>query len=61
MRRVKVWAEVSDEHFRAWEAEARRREVPVEELVQQTVSCLLKELEEEWDSGCARDQYMSMS
>lgn len=52
MQRVRVWAEVSDEHFRAWQAEARRRDVPVEDLVQQTVNCLLRELEDEQDREC---------
>jgi metallophosphoesterase superfamily enzyme len=45
MRKVGVWAEVSDIHFRAYESEARRRGVPVENLVQQTVNSLLRELE----------------
>jgi len=45
MRRVRVWAEVSDSHFLAYECEAARQEVPVEDLIQQTVNCLLRELE----------------
>jgi hypothetical protein len=47
MRRVSVWAEVSDRHYHAYQCEARRRGVPVEELVQQTVNVLLRELERE--------------
>jgi len=45
MRKVRVWAEVSDSHYRAYECEAARRGVPVEELIQQTVNCLLREFE----------------
>jgi hypothetical protein len=40
-----VWAEVSDSHFLAYECEAARQEVPVEDLIQQTVNCLLREFE----------------
>jgi len=40
-----VWAEVSDSHFQAYECEAARQEVPVEDLIQQTVNCLLREFE----------------
>lgn len=46
-REVRVKAKVSEEHFRAYQAEARRRGVPVEQLIQQTVNCLLEELERE--------------
>ncbi|MCK5483624.1 MAG: hypothetical protein KAJ13_07960 [Gemmatimonadetes bacterium] len=45
MRKVQVWAEVSDSHFVAYEGEAARQGVPVEDLIQQTVNCLLRELE----------------
>lgn len=45
MRKVSVWAEVSDDHFRAYASEAARRGVPVENLIQQTVNSLLRELE----------------
>ncbi len=47
MHEVTVRARVSDEHFRAYEAEAKRRGVSVESLVEQTVNCLLEELEQE--------------
>ncbi|MFO7895277.1 MAG: hypothetical protein R6U63_16305 [Longimicrobiales bacterium] len=47
MPEVRVKAKVSEEHFRAYQAEARRRGVPVEQLVQHTVNCLLEELERE--------------
>ena len=47
MIEVRVKARISEEHFRAYQAEARRRGVPVEQLVQQTVNCLLEELERE--------------
>jgi hypothetical protein len=47
MRKVRVWAEVSDSHFVAYEGEAARQGVPVEDLIQRTVNCLLLELERE--------------
>lgn len=61
MHRVNVWAELSDQHYQAYEAEAARRGVTVEELVQQTVNCLLKELEQEEENGCGPDQFISVS
>jgi hypothetical protein len=51
MRKVRVWAELSDEAFHAYEGEARRRGVEVEALVEQTVNCLLQELEREENEG----------
>lgn len=51
MRKVHVWAELTDETFRAYEGEARRRGVEVEVLVQQTVNELLRELETEERDG----------
>ncbi len=45
MRKVQVWAEVSDTHFREYEGEAARQGVRVESLIEQTVNCLLRELE----------------
>ena len=60
-QRVQVWAEISDEHYRAYEAEAKRRGVLVSELVEQTVNCLMRELErEEKDDRCA-DEHISVS
>jgi hypothetical protein len=47
MVEVRVKATVSEEHFRAYQAEARRRGVPVEQLIQHTVNCLLAEMEQE--------------
>jgi len=61
MQKVQVWAEISDEHYRAYEAEAKRQGVTVEELVQQTVNCLLRELEQEEEDGCGPEQYISVS
>jgi len=53
MHMVRVWAELTDEMFESYEAEARRQRVPVETLVQHTVNCLLKELDtEEHDGPC---------
>ena len=51
MHKVSVTAELSDEMFAAFEGEARRQGVAVEGLVQQTVNCLLRELEEEEREG----------
>ncbi|UCF41020.1 MAG: hypothetical protein JSW43_01385 [Gemmatimonadota bacterium] len=51
MRKVRVWAELSEEAFHAYEGEARRRGVEVETLVEQTVNCLLQELEREEKEG----------
>jgi hypothetical protein len=47
MPKVHVWAELSDEMFESYSAEARRQHVDVEQLVQQTVNCLIRELEDE--------------
>jgi len=60
MRRVQVWAELSDEHYHAYECEAKRQGVAVEELVRQTVNCLLRELERE-EEGCGPDHILSVS
>ena len=51
MRKVRVWAELSEDAFHAYEGEARRRGVEVEALVEQTVNCLLQELEREENEG----------
>jgi hypothetical protein len=51
MHKVSVTAELSDEMFAALEGEARRQRVAVERLVQQTVNCLLRELEAEEREG----------
>jgi hypothetical protein len=60
MQKVQVWAELSDEHYHAYEAEAKRRGVTVEELVQQTVNCLLREMEEE-EEDAGPDHMISVS
>jgi hypothetical protein len=45
----------ANHQFRQYQAEARRQGLPVEKLVEQTVNCLLAELEREqeecWDVG----------
>jgi hypothetical protein len=51
MRKVRVWAALSDEAYHSYEGEARRRGVEVETLVEQTVNCLLQELEQEENEG----------
>ncbi len=49
--RVNVWAEVSERHFHAYEAEARRRG----DLVQLTVNSLLRELERDEEEDRDRE------
>ena len=61
MHKVQVWAELSDMHYRAYEAEAKRRGVTVEELVQHTVNCLLRELEREEEEGSGPEHLISAS
>jgi hypothetical protein len=61
MHRVQVWAELSDQHHRAYECEAKRRGVTVEELVEQTVNCLLRELERDEENGCGPEHLISAS
>jgi len=51
MRKIQVWAEMSDEAFHRYECEAQRQQVDVGVLVEQTVNCLLKELEREESDG----------
>jgi hypothetical protein len=48
---VNVWAEVSERHFHAYEAEARRRG----DLVQLTVNSLLRELERDEEEDRDRE------
>lgn len=54
MHKLRVWAELSDETYQAYEHEAARQGVKVETLVQQTVNTLLHELEEEEKGGPER-------
>jgi hypothetical protein len=54
MHKLRVWAELSDETYVAYESEAARQGVKVEKLVQQTVNTLLHELEEEEQEGPER-------
>lgn len=51
MQKVRVWAELSDDMYEALVGEARRQGVSVESLVEQTVNCLIKELDEEEHEG----------
>lgn len=51
MHKVRVTAELTDQTFRAYESEARRRGIQVETLLEQTVNGLLKELESEERDG----------
>jgi hypothetical protein len=51
MPRVRVDVELSEEHYRSFEAEARRRGVTIESLVQQMTQQLVQELEHEEREG----------
>ncbi|MGD2134761.1 MAG: hypothetical protein PVF27_01320 [Gemmatimonadales bacterium] len=51
MRKIQVWAELSDEVYHRYESEAQRQGVEVVRLVEQTVNCLLQELEREEADG----------
>jgi hypothetical protein len=59
MPRVQVWVDVSEEHYHRYEGEARRRDVPVEALIEQTVNCLMKEFEDEEGVGPDRTALIS--
>ncbi len=51
MPKVKIEAELSADHLRAYQSEAARRGVKVETLIEQTVNALLVELEREESDG----------
>jgi hypothetical protein len=51
MHKVRVWAELSDDMYESLQGEARRQHVAVEDLVQQTINCLIKELDAEEHQG----------
>ena len=51
MPKIRIEAEISNEHLRAYEDEARREGVSVETLVEKTVNVLLQELEQEENDG----------
>ncbi len=51
MPKVRIEAELSQEFFRAYEREAKRKGVKMEELVAKTVNSLLEELEHEEESS----------
>lgn len=51
MPKLRIEVEISEEHFRAYEGEAKREGVSVEALVEKTVNVLLRELEEQEQDG----------
>jgi len=51
MPRVRVWANLGEDTYRAYQDEAERREVTVEQLVEGIVNRLLQELEHEQKEG----------
>ena len=51
MPKIRIEAEITEEHLRAYEDEARREGVSVEPLVEKTVNVLLRELEQEENDG----------
>ena len=51
MPKIRIDAEIGEEHLREYEREARRQNVPIEKVVEQTVNVLLRELEREEAEG----------
>ena len=51
MRKVRVTVELPDDHYRSFAAEARRRGVSVESLVERMVHELVSELERDENEG----------
>jgi hypothetical protein len=51
VRKVRICVDLPEDHYRAFEDEAKRRGVPVETLVEQTVQGLIRELEREEEEG----------
>ena len=51
MTKVTICVDVSEEHYRAYAAEAERQGVSVESLVKQTLQSLLDEAEREDEEG----------
>ena len=51
MRKVQVTVELPDDHYRSFAAEARRRGVSVESLVERMVHELVAELERDENEG----------
>ena len=51
MTRVQICIELAEAVYRAYEREAERRGVKVEELVEQTVNTLLKEVARDEEEG----------
>jgi hypothetical protein len=51
MQKVRIWADLDDEVYRAYEGEARRRGVTVESIVEQVVNNLLRRSEREGQEG----------
>jgi hypothetical protein len=47
MTRVRICVDLSDDHYRLFASEAKRRGVPVETLVEQCVAELVRELEQD--------------
>ena len=51
MPTVRICVDITDEHYRAYQDEAQRRGVNVEELVRQMVQGLVKELDRDEREG----------
>ncbi len=51
MPKVRIWAELSEEHLQLLQDEAKRRGVPVEDLVEHTVNKLIEESERSQNDG----------
>lgn len=51
MPKVRVWAELSEDHLRQLRDEAARRNVPVEDLIELTVNKLIEDCERAQQQG----------
>jgi len=51
MKRVHVWVEFADDAYRAYQREAKRQGVKVEQLVEKTLDILLREEEQKSKEG----------
>lgn len=51
MRKIRICVDLPEDHYHAFEEEARRRGVTVESLVEQTVNGLVRELERDAREG----------
>lgn len=51
MKRIHVWVEFTDNAYRAYQCEAKRQSVKVEQLVEKMLDILLREAEQKAKEG----------